>query len=126
MFLPLYPQSRQVSCAELKDPFLYKPILISGVMRFLQQLSGVTCILVYLQPIFKKTSVILVSPGLWLLLRLPGPSVRVAQCSHFPTDIKPFFKGSALQKTEEDGEQDWPHCVPAPPLSSGSSSPVSY
>ncbi|XP_059721201.1 solute carrier family 2, facilitated glucose transporter member 6 [Haemorhous mexicanus] len=52
-------QSRRVSCAELKDPFLYKPILISGVMRFLQQLSGVTCILVYLQPIFKKTSVIL-------------------------------------------------------------------
>ncbi|XP_057894319.1 solute carrier family 2, facilitated glucose transporter member 6 [Melospiza georgiana] len=52
-------QSRRVSCAELKDPFLYKPILISGLMRFLQQLSGVTCILVYLQPIFKKTSVIL-------------------------------------------------------------------
>ncbi|NWW34414.1 GTR6 protein, partial [Panurus biarmicus] len=52
-------QSRRVSCAELKDPFLYKPILIAGVMRFLQQLSGVTCILVYLQPIFKKTSVIL-------------------------------------------------------------------
>ncbi|XP_005494166.2 solute carrier family 2, facilitated glucose transporter member 6 [Zonotrichia albicollis] len=52
-------QSRRVSCAELKDPFLYKPILISGLMRFLQQLSGVTCILVYLQPIFNKTSVIL-------------------------------------------------------------------
>ncbi|XP_039586649.1 solute carrier family 2, facilitated glucose transporter member 6 isoform X2 [Passer montanus] len=52
-------QSRRVSCAELKDPFLYKPILIAGAMRFLQQLSGVTCILVYLQPIFKKTSVIL-------------------------------------------------------------------
>ncbi|XP_032564278.1 solute carrier family 2, facilitated glucose transporter member 6 [Chiroxiphia lanceolata] len=52
-------QSRRVSCAEIKDPFLYKPILIAGVMRFLQQLSGVTCILVYLQSIFKKTSVIL-------------------------------------------------------------------
>ncbi|XP_008640399.1 PREDICTED: solute carrier family 2, facilitated glucose transporter member 6 [Corvus brachyrhynchos] len=52
-------QSRRVSCAELKDPFLYKPILIAAGMRFLQQLSGVTCILVYLQPIFKKTSVIL-------------------------------------------------------------------
>nr|XP_004174399.4 solute carrier family 2, facilitated glucose transporter member 6 [Taeniopygia guttata] len=55
----LRKQSRRVSCAELKDPFLYKPILISGGMRFLQQLSGVTCILVYLQPIFKRTSVIL-------------------------------------------------------------------
>ncbi|NXF09687.1 GTR6 protein, partial [Smithornis capensis] len=52
-------QSRRVSCAEIKDPFIYKPILIAGVMRFLQQLSGVTCILVYLQSIFKKTSVIL-------------------------------------------------------------------
>ncbi|NWS43975.1 GTR6 protein, partial [Probosciger aterrimus] len=52
-------QSQRVSCAEIKDPFLYKPILIAGGMRFLQQLSGVTCILVYLQSIFKKTSVIL-------------------------------------------------------------------
>ncbi|XP_030363177.1 solute carrier family 2, facilitated glucose transporter member 6 [Strigops habroptila] len=52
-------QSRRVSCAEIKDPFIYKPILIAGGMRFLQQLSGVTCILVYLQSIFKKTSVIL-------------------------------------------------------------------
>ncbi|KAK4811604.1 hypothetical protein QYF61_016911 [Mycteria americana] len=52
-------QSRRVSCAEIKDPFIYKPILIAVVMRFLQQLSGVTCVLVYLQSIFKKTSVIL-------------------------------------------------------------------
>ncbi|NXF29985.1 GTR6 protein, partial [Nyctibius bracteatus] len=52
-------QNRQVSCAEIKDPFIYKPILIAVGMRFLQQLSGVTCILVYLQSIFKKTSVIL-------------------------------------------------------------------
>ncbi|NWH63940.1 GTR6 protein, partial [Geococcyx californianus] len=52
-------QSQRVSCAEIKDPFMYKPILIAVGMRFLQQLSGVTCFLVYLQPIFKKTSVIL-------------------------------------------------------------------
>ncbi|KFW03467.1 Solute carrier family 2, facilitated glucose transporter member 6, partial [Fulmarus glacialis] len=52
-------QSRRVSCAEIKDPFVYKPILIAVGMRFLQQLSGVTCVLVYLQSIFKKTSVIL-------------------------------------------------------------------
>ncbi|XP_010569130.1 PREDICTED: solute carrier family 2, facilitated glucose transporter member 6 [Haliaeetus leucocephalus] len=52
-------QSRRVSCAEIKDPFIYKPILIAVGMRFLQQLSGVTCVLVYLQSIFKKTSVIL-------------------------------------------------------------------
>ncbi|XP_009944369.1 PREDICTED: solute carrier family 2, facilitated glucose transporter member 6, partial [Leptosomus discolor] len=52
-------QSRRVSCAEIKDLFIYKPILIAVGMRFLQQLSGVTCVLVYLQSIFKKTSVIL-------------------------------------------------------------------
>ncbi|NWV01511.1 GTR6 protein, partial [Upupa epops] len=52
-------QSQRVSCAEIKDPFIYKPILIAVGMRFLQQLSGVTCVIVYLQSIFKKTSVIL-------------------------------------------------------------------
>ncbi|XP_009997267.1 PREDICTED: LOW QUALITY PROTEIN: solute carrier family 2, facilitated glucose transporter member 6 [Chaetura pelagica] len=52
-------QSQRVSCAEIKDPFIYKPLLIAVGMRFLQQLSGVTCVLVYLQPIFKKTAVIL-------------------------------------------------------------------
>ncbi|KFQ27829.1 Solute carrier family 2, facilitated glucose transporter member 6, partial [Mesitornis unicolor] len=52
-------QSRRVTCAEIKDPFMYKPILIAVGMRFLQQLSGVTCVLVYLQSIFKKTAVIL-------------------------------------------------------------------
>ncbi|XP_040387333.1 solute carrier family 2, facilitated glucose transporter member 6 isoform X2 [Cygnus olor] len=56
-------QSQRVSCAEIKDPFIYKPILIAVGMRFLQQLSGVTCVLVYLQSIFKKTAVILVSSG---------------------------------------------------------------
>lgn len=53
------PKSQRISCAEIKDPFIYKPILIAVGMRFLQQLSGVTCVLVYLQPIFKKTAVIL-------------------------------------------------------------------
>lgn len=68
----LWPlQSRRVSCAEIKDPFTYKPILIAVGMRFLQQLSGVTCVLVYLQSIFKKTSVILVSPGVQFMLGLP-------------------------------------------------------
>uniref|UniRef100_A0A7M4EIY3 Solute carrier family 2 member 6 n=1 Tax=Crocodylus porosus TaxID=8502 RepID=A0A7M4EIY3_CROPO len=50
----------RVSCAEIRDPFMYKPIRIAVLMRFLQQLSGVTPILVYLQPIFKSTAVILV------------------------------------------------------------------
>uniref|UniRef100_A0A8C0U3F4 Solute carrier family 2 member 6 n=1 Tax=Cyanistes caeruleus TaxID=156563 RepID=A0A8C0U3F4_CYACU len=40
-----YEQIKDSSGCQLKDPFLYKPILIAGGMRFLQQLSGVTCIL---------------------------------------------------------------------------------
>ncbi|KAM9116913.1 solute carrier family 2, facilitated glucose transporter member 6 isoform 2-T3 [Pangshura tecta] len=52
-------QSRRISCAEIKDPFIYKPILIAVLMRFLQQLSGVTPILVYLQTIFQSTAVVL-------------------------------------------------------------------
>ncbi|XP_036381892.1 solute carrier family 2, facilitated glucose transporter member 6 [Megalops cyprinoides] len=49
-------QSR-VSWAELGKPFYYKPILISVVMRFLQQMTGITPILVYLEPIFHLTRV---------------------------------------------------------------------
>ncbi|XP_038601379.1 solute carrier family 2, facilitated glucose transporter member 6 [Tachyglossus aculeatus] len=51
-------QSRngRMNWAEIKDPFVYKPIFISVLMRFLQQLTGITPILVYLQSIFKGTA----------------------------------------------------------------------
>nr|XP_025040788.1 solute carrier family 2, facilitated glucose transporter member 6 isoform X1 [Pelodiscus sinensis] len=55
----VWHQSKRISCAEIRDPFIYKPILIAVLMRFLQQLSGVTPTLVYLQTIFQSTSVIL-------------------------------------------------------------------
>ncbi|XP_028852252.1 solute carrier family 2, facilitated glucose transporter member 6 [Denticeps clupeoides] len=42
---------------ELMEPFYYKPILISIFMRFLQQMTGITPILVYLEPIFTMTQV---------------------------------------------------------------------
>uniref|UniRef100_A0A8C7CFF8 Solute carrier family 2, facilitated glucose transporter member 6 n=1 Tax=Oncorhynchus kisutch TaxID=8019 RepID=A0A8C7CFF8_ONCKI len=45
--------------SDLTTPFYYKPILISIVMRFLQQMTGITPILVYLEPIFHKTDVFL-------------------------------------------------------------------
>ncbi|MCJ8734740.1 hypothetical protein PDJAM_G00238920 [Pangasius djambal] len=41
--------------SDLKNSFYYKPILISVLMRFLQQMTGITPILVYLEPIFEKT-----------------------------------------------------------------------
>ncbi|KAJ8414990.1 hypothetical protein AAFF_G00025130 [Aldrovandia affinis] len=47
----------RISCTELATPFYYKPILISVVMRFLQQMTGITPILVYLEPIFHLTRV---------------------------------------------------------------------
>lgn len=46
--------------SDLKTPLYYKPILISVFMRFLQQMTGITPILVYLEPIFHMTAISLV------------------------------------------------------------------
>lgn len=54
-------QSSRVSWAEAREPRVYRPILIAVLMRFLQQLTGITPILVYLQTIFDSTSVVLPS-----------------------------------------------------------------
>lgn len=53
-------QSSRVSWAEAREPRVYRPILIAVLMRFLQQLTGITPVLVYLQTIFDSTSVVLV------------------------------------------------------------------
>ncbi|KAM7033960.1 solute carrier family 2, facilitated glucose transporter member 6 [Acridotheres tristis] len=92
-------QSRRVSCAELKDPFLYKPILIAGGMRFLQQLSGVTCILVYLQPIFRKTAVILkpeYDAALVGLVRLSAVAIAAVSMDKAGRKILLFVSGYAM------------------------------
>ncbi|XP_017323264.1 solute carrier family 2, facilitated glucose transporter member 6 [Ictalurus punctatus] len=47
----------KIQWSDFRSPFMYKPILISMLMRFLQQMTGITPILVYLQPIFEKTSI---------------------------------------------------------------------
>ncbi|XP_061460438.1 solute carrier family 2, facilitated glucose transporter member 6 [Rhineura floridana] len=52
-------QSKPISWAEIRQPYICKPLAITLLMRFLQQLSGVTPILVYLQLIFESTAVIL-------------------------------------------------------------------
>uniref|UniRef100_A0A8C3YH60 Solute carrier family 2, facilitated glucose transporter member 6 n=1 Tax=Catagonus wagneri TaxID=51154 RepID=A0A8C3YH60_9CETA len=52
-------QSSRMSWAEMRDPHMYRPIAIALVMRFLQQLTGITPILVYLQSIFDSTAVLL-------------------------------------------------------------------
>ncbi|XP_056257639.1 solute carrier family 2, facilitated glucose transporter member 6 [Seriola aureovittata] len=49
-------QSR-VTWSQLATPVYYRPIIISVVMRFLQQMTGVTPILVYMEPIFAKSKV---------------------------------------------------------------------
>ncbi|KAM4021066.1 solute carrier family 2, facilitated glucose transporter member 6-like [Anomaloglossus baeobatrachus] len=51
--------SSSLTWAELSDPYYYKPILIAVFMRCLQQFSGITIILTYLEPIFNRTKVIL-------------------------------------------------------------------
>lgn len=62
-----------MSWAEARDPHMYRPIAIAVLMRFLQQLTGITPVLVYLQPIFTRTAVLLVSTG-------PAPPT----CAHSP------------------------------------------
>ncbi|XP_033826875.1 solute carrier family 2, facilitated glucose transporter member 6 [Periophthalmus magnuspinnatus] len=47
----------KLSWSQLRKPEYYKPILISVVMRFLQQMTGITPILIYLQPIFNRSNV---------------------------------------------------------------------
>uniref|UniRef100_A0A3B3VMQ5 Solute carrier family 2, facilitated glucose transporter member 8 n=1 Tax=Poecilia latipinna TaxID=48699 RepID=A0A3B3VMQ5_9TELE len=47
----------KITLAQLATPIYYRPILISVGMRFLQQMTGITPILVYLEPIFAKSSV---------------------------------------------------------------------
>ncbi|XP_061605984.1 solute carrier family 2, facilitated glucose transporter member 6 isoform X1 [Phyllopteryx taeniolatus] len=49
-------QSR-ITWSQLAMPIYYRPILISVAMRFLQQLSGISPILVYLEPIFSQSNV---------------------------------------------------------------------
>lgn len=47
----------KVTWSELATPVYYRPIIISVVMRFLQQMTGITPVLVYLEPIFSKFKV---------------------------------------------------------------------
>ncbi|XP_037545452.1 solute carrier family 2, facilitated glucose transporter member 6 [Nematolebias whitei] len=47
----------RITWAQLANPIYYRPILISVGMRFLQQMTGITPILVYLEPIFAKSNV---------------------------------------------------------------------
>nr|XP_036276304.1 solute carrier family 2, facilitated glucose transporter member 6 isoform X2 [Pipistrellus kuhlii] len=49
----------RVSWAEIRAPHMYRPVAIAVLMRFLQQLTGITPLLVYLQSIFSSTAVLL-------------------------------------------------------------------
>uniref|UniRef100_A0A8C7UDE7 Solute carrier family 2, facilitated glucose transporter member 6 n=1 Tax=Oncorhynchus mykiss TaxID=8022 RepID=A0A8C7UDE7_ONCMY len=60
----------RIRWSDLTTAFYYKPILISIVMRFLQQMTGITPILVYLEPIFHKTDVFLYDAALVGAIRL--------------------------------------------------------
>lgn len=46
----------KVTLSQLATPRFYRPILISVGMRFLQQMTGITPILVYLEPIFSHSN----------------------------------------------------------------------
>ncbi|KAG7279431.1 hypothetical protein CRUP_038204 [Coryphaenoides rupestris] len=50
-------EQRNVTWKELATPVYYKPIVMAVVMRFLQQLTGITPTLVYLEFIFSKSKI---------------------------------------------------------------------
>uniref|UniRef100_A0A3Q3WG15 Solute carrier family 2, facilitated glucose transporter member 8 n=1 Tax=Mola mola TaxID=94237 RepID=A0A3Q3WG15_MOLML len=47
----------KLTWSQLGTPVYYRPIIISVVMRFLQQMTGITPVLVYLEPIFAQSKV---------------------------------------------------------------------
>ncbi|XP_034046799.1 solute carrier family 2, facilitated glucose transporter member 6 [Thalassophryne amazonica] len=47
----------KVTLTELGTPIFYRPILISVAMRFLQQMTGITPVLMYMEPIFAQSKV---------------------------------------------------------------------
>ncbi|KAM9393262.1 solute carrier family 2, facilitated glucose transporter member 6 [Pholidichthys leucotaenia] len=47
----------KLTLSQLTTPNYYRPILISVGMRFLQQMTGITPILIFLEPIFEKSKV---------------------------------------------------------------------
>lgn len=49
----------RVTLSQLATPSFYRPIMISVVMRFLQQMTGITPILVYLETIFSQSKIAL-------------------------------------------------------------------
>lgn len=59
-------QQGRAQWSDLKTPLYYKPILISVCMRFLQQMSGITPIQVYLEPIFLMMDISLVCRVVYL------------------------------------------------------------
>ncbi|KAB0394057.1 hypothetical protein E2I00_001761, partial [Balaenoptera physalus] len=91
-------QSSHLSWAEARDPHVYRPIVIALLMRFLQQLTGITPILVYLQSIFDSTAVLLNAFGLQVpfFFFAAACSVNLA----FTGCCVPETKGRSLEQIE--------------------------
>ncbi|XP_075995853.1 solute carrier family 2, facilitated glucose transporter member 6 [Genypterus blacodes] len=72
----------RVTLSQLATPSFYRPIIISVVMRFLQQMTGITCVLVYLQPILSmsSTSILKSSQGAAIVGVVRLFSVAMAAC----------------------------------------------
>ncbi|KAF4072538.1 hypothetical protein AMELA_G00264010 [Ameiurus melas] len=87
----------RMKCSDLRSPFYYKPILISVFMRLLQQMTGITPILIYLEPIFEKTAVSLepkYDAAIVGLVRLV--TVIIAACLMDKAGRKSFLYASAF------------------------------
>lgn len=96
-----------MSWAEARDPHMYRPIAISVLMRFLQQLTGITPILVYLQPIFNSTAVLLVRAQ----PPHPASQPRHSHCPLPSTCSAPCVKVHVQVETARDSKLSMP-CTP--------------
>ncbi|XP_053329647.1 solute carrier family 2, facilitated glucose transporter member 6 [Spea bombifrons] len=92
-------KAKFLTCAEISDPYYYKPILIAALMRFLQQMSGITPILTFLESIFDRTSVILKSgydASLVAVVRLLSVAVAATIMDKAGRKILLFTSGSLM------------------------------
>ncbi|KAK1878336.1 Solute carrier family 2 facilitated glucose transporter member 6 [Dissostichus eleginoides] len=98
----------KVSWSQLATPMYYRPILISVGMRFLQQMTGITPILVYMEPIFAKSKVSLPARfdaaivGAFRLLLLPLTLTIISHTTPCPPGPTPLNLTTSLDYISHD------------------------
>ncbi|XP_068192427.1 solute carrier family 2, facilitated glucose transporter member 6-like, partial [Antennarius striatus] len=109
----------KLKLADLVTPRFYRPIMISVVMRFLQQMTGITPTLVYLETIFSKSNVPLDAEydaalvGLVRLISVVISTLLIDKAGRkallYTSSMLMFFSSLAL--TMNSHNKDCPSCI---------------